>query len=309
MTTMRAAAIDEFGGADVLTARSLPAPLAGPGEVLVRVMAAGVQLTDAAIRSGWVLPGATIAFPQVLGNEFAGIVEAVGLGVEGLSTGDEVAGFRTLGCYAELVAVPTSQIATKPKNVDWVDAGVLSASGQTAHTAVEALGISAGETVLIHGAAGGVGTVFVQLALARGAHVIGTASAANHDYVRGLGATPVEYGDRQLDRIREAAPNGVDVAFDAAGHDNLRTAVQLVSDRERVATIVDMALASELGCRVLRSDRSAHRLGNLLDRVSEGSLVIHVRRTYTLDKVAEAHRDVETGHGRGKVALLIGDGR
>lgn len=309
MTTMRAAAIDEFGGADLLTVRRVPAPVPGPGEVLVRVMAAGVQLTDAAIRSGWVPPGATIDFPQVLGNEFAGIVEATGPGVVGLSAGDEVAGFRTLGCYAELVAVPAQQAVPKPENVNWVDAGVLSASGQTAHTAVEALGIGAGETVLIHGAAGGVGTVFVQLAVARGAHVIGTASIANLEYVRGLGATPVEYGDGQLDRIRAAAPNGVDVAFDAAGHDNLRSAVQLVNDRERVATIVDMALAAELGCRVLRSDRSARRLGNLLDRVAEGSLAIHVRRTYTLDEVADAHRDVETGHGRGKIALLIGDGR
>lgn len=309
MTTMRAAAIDEFGAADVLTVRDLPAPTAGPGEVLVRVMAAGVQITDAAIRAGWTPPGATIEFPQVLGNEFSGVIETVGPGVEGRSPGDEVVGFRVLGCYAELVAVPAAQVVIKPKSVDWVEAGALSASGQTAHTAVEALGISAGGTVLIHGAAGGVGTVFVQLAAARGAHVIGTASAANHDYLRGLGATPVEYGDDQLDRIREAAPNGVDVVFDAAGHDSLRTAVQLVDDRDRIATIVDMALASELGCRVIRSDRSAERLRDLLDRVASRSLAIHVRRTYALDDVADAHRDVETGHGRGKIALLIGDRR
>ncbi len=309
MTTMRAAVIDSFGPADVLRVRDLEVPAPLPGDVLVRVMAAGVQLTDAAIRAGWTPPGATIAFPQILGNEFSGIVEAVGSGVTGVAVDDAVAGFRTLDCYAELVAVPAHQIVVKPAAVDWTVAGVLSASGQTAHTAIDALAVRAGETVLVHGAAGGVGTVFVQLAVDLGARVIGTASLANHEYLRELGATAVEYGSDQLERIRKVAPDGVDIAFDAAGHDNLLTAVELVENRQRIATIVDMALAGELGCRVLRSDRSAERLADLMDRVTRGALRIHVRRTYTLDQAADAHRDVETGHGRGKIALTIADPR
>ncbi|MEG9227609.1 NADP-dependent oxidoreductase [Aeromicrobium sp. Sec7.5] len=309
MSTMRAAAIDAFGPADALTARDVEVPVPGPGEVLVRVLAAGVQITDAAIRGGWTPPGATIMFPQILGNEFAGVIENVGPDVTGWSLGDEAAGFRVLGCYAELVAVPATQIVRKPAGVPWEAAGVLSASGQTAHTAVDVLGISAGETVLVHGAAGGVGTVFVQLAVVRGAQVIGTASAENHEYVRGLGAVPVEYGPGQLERIRAVTTAPVDVAFDAAGHDNLRSAVQVVADRDRIATIVDMALAQELGCRVIRSDRSAARLQDLMDRVDDGTLRIHVRRTYDLDEAAAAHRDVESGHGRGKIALTTGQTR
>lgn len=302
---MRAAAIDAFGSAAVLTLHETAAPVPAPGEVLVRVVVAGVQLTDAAIRGGWTPPGATIEFPQVLGNEFAGVIEDVGPGGTEWAPGDEVAGFRVLGCYAELVAVPASQVVRKPDVVPWAAAGVLSASGQTAHTAVEALGVGAGDTVVVHGAAGGVGTVFVQLAVDRGARVIGTASAANHDYLRQLGVVAVEYGPGQLERIQQVAPDGIDVVLDAAGHDNLRTAVELVDDRQRIATIVDMALAQELGCRFIRSDRSATRLQDVMDRLERGTLRIHVRRMYDLEDAAAAHRDVESGHGRGKIALMI----
>lgn len=305
MTTMRAAAIDAFGPAEALTTHDMGAPVAATGEVVVRVVVAGVQLTDAAIRGGWTPPGATIEFPQVLGNELAGVVESVGPGVAEWVPGDEVAGFRVLGCYAELVTVPATQLVRKPTGVPWEAAGVLSASGQTAHTAVEALGVGSDDTVLVHGAAGGVGTVFVQLAVDRGARVIGTASVAHHDYLRQLGVVAVEYGPGQLERIQQVAPDGIDVVFDAAGHDNLRTAVELVEDRQRIATIVDMELAQELGCRVIRSDRSAARLQDLMDRLERRTLRIHVRRTYDLDDAAAAHRDVETGHGRGKVALAI----
>lgn len=305
---MRAAAIDEFGPAERLTVRALPLPRVGDTDVLVRVEAAGVQLTDAAIRAGWTPPGATIEFPQVLGNEFSGTVVRTGSTVEGLAAGDAVAGFRVLGCYADYVAVPADQIVTTPQGVDWLTAGALSASGQTAHTALEALGARTGETILIHGAAGGVGTMAVQLARHRGLRVIGTASALNQDYLRSLGAVPVVYGDGELQRIRQNAPNGVDLALDAAGHGNLRIDTELLSDRERIGTIVEPGLAAELGCRWIRSDRSPHRLRELLNLCASGDLEVTVRAVYDLEQVADAHRDVETGHGRGKVALRVGDG-
>lgn len=293
--TMRAAAIDAFGPARVLTARTVPRPVAGPGELLVRVRTAGVQLTDAAIRDGWTPPGATVEFPQILGNEFAGVVDGVGSGVRGFAVGDEVAGYRVLGCYAEYVNVPAEQVVHKPSGVSWLTAGALSASGQTAHTALERLRVAGGETLLVHGAAGGVGTVAVQLAVARGARVVGTASPANHEYLRSLGAVPVGYGAGQLRRIRAAAPQGVDAALDAAGHGNLRTAVELVGDRDRIGTIVDIGLTRELGCQWISSDRSAARLRELLDACERGELTVTVRKTFPLDQVWRAHLDVETG--------------
>ena len=304
-TSMRAAAIDEFGAPDVLQVQDMSRPAAKPGEVLVRVVAAGVQPTDAAIRSGWTPPGAQIEFPQILGNEFAGVVAEVGAEVSDFRVDDEVAGFNLLGCYAEYVAVSSSQIVAKPEGVSWQVAGALSASGQTAHTAFEDLAVRSGDVVLVCGAAGGVGTIFTQLAAREGATVIGTASDVNHDYLRSLGATPVVYGAGQADRIRAVSPR-IDVVFDAAGHENLRTAIELVDDRDRVATIVDMTLAVELGCRIVRSRRDRSRLSDLMDRVDSGELVVHVRRSYPLGEAADAHRDVEAGHGRGKVVLQIG---
>ena len=305
-TLMRAATINEFGAPDVLQVHQMSRPAVRPGDVLVKVVAAGVQLTDAAIRAGWTPPGAQIKFPQILGNEFAGVIEEVGADAGSFEAGDEVAGFNLLGCYAEYVAVPSSQIVTKPADVPWQVAGSLSASGQTAHTAFEDLDVGAGDVVLVC-AAGGVGTIFTQLAARAGATVIGTASEANHEHVRSLGATPVTYGAGQVDRIR-AVRDQIDVVFDAAGHENLRAAVELAENRHRVATIVDMALANELGCRIVRSRRDGARLAGLMNRVDAGELFVHVRSNYRLDQVADAHREVETGHGRGKVVLQIGQG-
>ncbi|MGW7531060.1 NADP-dependent oxidoreductase [Amycolatopsis sp. NPDC054798] len=303
---MRAAAIDEFGPAERLTTRQLPTPVAGPGEVLVRVEAAGVQPTDVAIRDGWTPPGATVEFPQILGNEFAGTIVEVDAGVTEFEAGQQVAGFRVLGCYAEYVSAPASQTALKPERVDWLTAGALSASGQTAHTALERLGARSGETILIHGAAGGVGSMAVQLARHRGLRVLGTGSAQNQEYLRTLGAIPVIYGEGELDRLRAAAPDGIGLAFDTAGQGNLRTAAELVPDRGRIGTIVEPALAKELGGQWITSDRSARRLRELLDLCARDELRVTVRAEYPLEDAASAHRDVAAGHGRGKVVLRIG---
>lgn len=307
--TMRAAAVDAFGPPEALHVQELPRPEASGDRVLVRVVNAGVQPTDAAIRGGWTPPGATIVFPQIIGNEFAGLVTDVGPNVTAFAVGDAVLGFNVLECYAEYVAVPEAQLVRTPPEVPWEAAGALSASGQTAHTAIEELSVAEGETVVVHGAAGGVGSMFTQLALLRGATVIGTAGPDNHEYLRELGAVPVGYGQGQGDRIRAAAEGPVDAVLDTAGHENLRTAVGLTEDRARIATIVDMGLATELGCRFVRSRRSAERLAELVRLVATGRLNVHVRQVYTLDEAADAHRDVETGHGRGKVVLAIGTPR
>ncbi|OAA20848.1 Zn-dependent oxidoreductase, NADPH:quinone reductase [Frankia sp. EI5c] len=299
---MKAAAFYAPGPPEALRLVELRRPEPAPGELRVRVRAAGVQPVDLAIREGR-MPPAVDASPLVPGNEFAGVVDELGPWVTGFAVGDEVLGFRVLGCYAEYVVVPADQVVRRPAGLPWEIAGGLSGAGQTAHTAVEVLRLTAGDTVLIHAAAGAVGTVAVQLARLAGATVIGTASPANHDYLRSLGAVPVSYGSGLVDRVRAVAPGGVDASLDAAGADGLRAAVELVGDRDRIATIVAFELAAQLGVRWLRSQRSAARLAALVDLYVRGRLRVQLRHAYPLERAADAHRDVGTGHGRGKVVL------
>lgn len=303
---MKAVAISSFGSPDVLQVMEFNNPQAGANQVRVRVKAAGIQPFDLAVRSsGWAPPGLEVKCPQILGNEFAGIVDQVGEGVTDFSVGDEVLGWALLACYAEYVVVCVDQIVRKPKSMPWEEAGAITASGQTAHTALKELGVSNGDTVLIHGAAGGVGTVGVQLARAWGATVIGTASEGNHDYLRSLGAIPVTYGDGLVDRVRSLAPEGVDVAFDAAGDDALRASVELVPYKERIGTIASLELGENLGVRVIRSQRSVSRLTELIDFYTQGKLHIHIRKAFPLHQAPDAHREIESGHGRGKVVLTV----
>lgn len=302
---MRAAAFHTFGGPEVLQVVEVATPEAGPGEVRVRVEAAGVQAYDSAVRSGWTPPGQTLQFPQIVGNDFAGVVDEIGTGVTDFRIGDEVLGWALLASCAEYVVVPPGQVVSKPSEMTWPQAGTLSASAQTAHTVLDELRVSAGETLLIHGASGGVGTVAVQLALAAGATVIGTASPANQDYLRSLGAIPTTYGDGLADRVRALAPGGVDVALDAAGGAALDTCLEVVADRSRIGTLVDFARADELGVRSLRSQRSDQRLRAITDLYRAGRLTLTVSETFPLDRIADAHRRIDTGHARGKTAVLL----
>ncbi|RCW45432.1 NADP-dependent oxidoreductase [Paenibacillus prosopidis] len=302
---MRAAGFYSFGSPEMLELIEIETPQAGAGEVRIRVKAAGVQPVDCAVRNGFSPPGVTITFPHVTGGEFAGVIDQIGEGVTYFAVGAEVLGFRLQFTYAEYVVVPVNQIVAKPDTMPWEVAGGLSGAGQTAHTAMAELRVGKGDTVLINGAAGGVGTVAVQVARARGAAVIGTASEANQEYLRSLGAIPVIYGAGLIDRVRALAPNGVDAALDAAGEEGLRVAAELVKDKDRVGTIVAFQLTEELGVRWIRSNRSASRLAELVQLYSEGKLRIHIRNTYPLSQASAAHREVETGHGRGKVVLMI----
>ncbi|AVT32145.1 alcohol dehydrogenase [Plantactinospora sp. BC1] len=302
---MRAAGFTEYGGPEVLRLLELPTPVPGPGQVRIRVKAAGVQPYDCAIRSGWAPPGVTGDLPRVPGNEFAGIVDQLGPDVSSVAVGAEVLGFGQLDCYAEYLVIPADQITAKPTEMPWEVAGGFTAGAQTAHIALDELAVARGETLLVHAAAGAVGTVAVQLAVAAGATVLGTASPDNHDYLRSLGATPVAYGPGLADRVRALAPDGVDAALDGAGGDALRVSLELVPDRKRILTLVEHGRAEELGIRVTRNLRSAHRLAGLVDLHTRGELRIHVRRTLPLERAAEAHRELETRHGRGKLVLTI----
>jgi enoyl reductase len=265
-----------------------------------------VQPFDALFRSGTAHQWVPARFPQRLGNEFAGVVDALGDGVTGWRTGAEILGWAMLSSYAEHVVVGVDDIVGKPATMSWRDAGVLSASGQTAATALAALGVGQGDTVLIHAAAGGVGTFAVQIAAARGATVVGTASPRNHDYLHALGAIPVAYGDGLAERVRSAAPTGVDVALDASGTvAALHTSLELVGDPARIGTVAFQPAADQLGVRRLSTDRSVAQLAALTALHTAGRLRVSIHHAYPLAEAAEAHRTVETGHVRGKVVLLV----
>ncbi len=302
---MKAAAFTEPGGPEVLRVLELEEPHAGPGEVRVRVKAAGVQPYDAAVRAGWEPAGVDMRWPRVPGNEFAGVVDEAGSGGTGLVAGDEVLGFTAVRAYAEYIVVPAENVTPKPADMPWEVAGGFTAGTQTAYLALDHLRVARGETLLIHGAAGSVGTAAVQLAVLRGAKVIGTASEANQDYVRSLGATPVVYGDGLADRVRALAPSGVDAALDGAGGVALDISLELIPSPDRVLTLVDHGRAEELGVQLVSGTRSAERLGMLAALYAKGELRFLVRRTYPFTEAAAAHREIETGHGRGKVVLVF----
>ncbi|MFF9037887.1 NADP-dependent oxidoreductase [Streptomyces sp. NPDC014892] len=301
---MKAAALYSFGGPEVLTLTDLDEPHAGPGQVRVRVKAAGVQHFDAGIRQGWAPPSVDLGIPVVPGNEFAGVVDQVGEGVTGLPEGSEVLGYTTLGSYAEYVVAPADQIVHKPAGMPWDIAGGFSANGQGAHLCLREMKVGPGDTVLIHAAAGALGTFAVQLALAWGADtVIGTASEANHDYLRSIGAVPVTYGEGLVERVRALAPDGVDAAMDNAGPEALRASVELVKDKNRIRTMISDEAAEELGVPALGPGRSVERLLELIEIYEQGKIRLHIRNAYPLDRAADAHRDLESGHGHGKLVL------
>ncbi|MEV0351667.1 NADP-dependent oxidoreductase [Nonomuraea sp. NPDC050680] len=283
---------------------SRPMPEAGPGQVRVRIKAAGMQPFDTAVRAGWTPPGFTDPLPRIPGNEFAGVIDQVGPGVS-LEVGAEVLGFSLLNSYAEYIVVPATDVTPKPPDLPWEVAGALTAAVQTADIAIDQLNPATGETLLIHAAAGAVGSVAVQLAVRRGATVIGTAREENHAYLRDLGAIPVTYGDGLAPRVRALAPGGVDAALDGAGGAALEVSLELVPNRGRVLTMVDHDRAAELGIMVTKGVRTAERLARYAALCAKGELKFLIRRTYRLEEVADAHREIETRHGRGKLALLI----
>ncbi|MFI7211315.1 NADP-dependent oxidoreductase [Micromonospora maritima] len=296
---------NEYGGPEVLHLVDVPDPEAGTGQVRIRVKAAGVQPFDCATRRGDFAAYNPLTFPVRLGNEVAGIVDQVGAGVTGFADGDEVIAYLDMQGYADTVVVPADQVGHKPAKMPWAEAGVLTASGQTAYTALDELRVGAQDTLLVHAAAGGVGSFAVQLAKARGAQVVGTASERNHDYLRSLGAVPVTYGPGLADRVRAAVPQGITCALDAIGGEALDVSLELLGSPERIVTIADWARSAQLGIRRIGTERSARKLDDLTRLWSEGKLVVEVAETVPLSRAAEAHRLVETGHVRGKVALVV----
>jgi NADPH:quinone reductase-like Zn-dependent oxidoreductase len=241
--------------------------------------------------------------PTVLGLEIAGTVDGVGPGVDGLAVGDDVLGFADGGGYAEYALATT--VAPKPAGLDWAAAAALPVAAETALRVLGLLEVARGDTVLIHGAAGAVGTVAVQLAVSRGATVVGTASEPNHDYLRELGATPVVYGGGLVDRVRAVAPDGIDAVFDAAGQGALPDSIELRGGTSRIVTIADPA-AFGLGVPFSSgAARAADALEEAARQAADGRLRLTVAETYPLEEAPAAHAVMDTGHGRGKIVLLV----
>lgn len=300
---MRAYGFTAVGGPDKEAFLDVPVPVAGAGELLVKVRAAGVNPGDWKVRDG----SYGIDGPAVLGREVAGTVEQVGAGVEGFAVGDEVFGGTPgmVGGWAEYSLVIGSFAALRPEAVDPADAASLPVAAGTAFDALNGLGLKPGATLLVNGAGGGVGVSAVQLGVARGLTVIGTASAGKHELLRSYGAIPVAYGDGVLERLRAAAPDGIDAAFDLVGGDSLRTIAELVADRSKLVTVADRQLVAQLGGSGVERDRSGAVLAELARLVADGELDPHVTDVRPLDDAAAALALVESGHATGKVALRI----
>jgi NADPH:quinone reductase-like Zn-dependent oxidoreductase len=304
---MRAVRFDEYGGVDVLEVREVEDPVAGPGRVVVAVKAAGINPGEIAIREGRLHDRWPATFPSGEGTDFAGVVHAVGEGVTTFAVGDEVLGWtEERASHAELVAVPPDQLTARPASVSWEVAGSLFVVGLAAMASVRAVDPQSGETVVVSAAAGGVGSVAVQLARRTGARVIGLASVHNHDWLRRHDIVPVTYGDGQADRIREAAGGTIDAFIDTFGDGYVDLAIELGVAPQRINTIIDYDAVQRLGVngQGTHAIASAPLLAELARLVADGSLEIPVASTFPLDQVRDAFRELSARHTHGKIVLL-----
>ncbi|MFF4229188.1 NADP-dependent oxidoreductase [Streptomyces sp. NPDC001820] len=299
---MEAIVFEEFGGPEVLHLAEAEEPHAGHGQVRVRVKTAGVNPVDYKIRHGWMQEVFPTPLPAIPGVEFAGIVDEVGEGVTA-AVGDEVVGWTTTGAYAQYALAES--FVPKPTGLDWADAAALPVATETARRVLDQLGVRAGETLLVHGAAGAVGTAATQLAVAAGAKVIGTASPARHDYLRELGATPVAYGEGLVARVRDVAPEGVDAVFDTAGKGALPDSIELRGGTtDRIITIADPEAAAHgvtFSAGMVEDPEIA--LAEHVRLAADGRLRIPVVGIFPLAEAAKAQALSETGHAGGKLVV------
>ncbi len=304
----RAVRFDRYGDIDVLNVVEVERPVPEPGEALVRVKAAGINPGEASIRKGLLHEQWPATFPSGEGSDFAGVVEELGAGVEGLEVDEPVIGFTDeRASHAEFVVVPAGQLTHKPENVSWEAAGALFVAGTTAYAAVRAVGTSPGDTVVVSGAAGGVGSLTVQLVVLAGATAIGLAGDGNHQWLLEHGAIPVAYGDGVVGRIREVSEGHVDAFIDTFGSGYVALAVdELGVAPERVDTIIDRDAGQKYGVKMegTAAAASADVLAELAGLIDEGRLEVPIARAYPLDDVRDAFGELEQRHTRGKIVLV-----
>ncbi|MES4886725.1 NADP-dependent oxidoreductase [Streptomyces sp. NPDC096012] len=307
---MKAISYSRYGGPEVLEYGEVRDPKVGPDTVLVKVRAAAVNPVDWKCREGHLDSILDAVFPVITGWDVSGVVVQPGASVPEFAVGDEVIGyvredFLSRGTFAEYVGAPVRTLARKPRNLSFEEAAGLPLAGLTAFQALnKVMEVKAGETVLVHAAAGGVGSIAVQLAAHLGARVIGTASEYNHDYVRSLGAEPVTYGEGLAERVRALAPAGVDAALDTIGGETAKTSADLLTPEGRLVSIADPEVVSYGGLYYfVRPDPGD--LTRLSELAEEGVVSVHVSQTFPLERAAEAQRLNQEGRTRGKIVVKV----
>jgi len=296
----------EYGGPDVLRMIDVPAPTAGQGQVRVAVRAAGVNPIDAKTVMGLMRNEIPLTLPAGVGADVSGVVDQVGPGVSEFAVGDEVLGSSVTPSFAEYALAEPTSLVRRPHDIAREVAGSLAGAGGTAYAVLKQLRVKAGETLLIHGAAGGVGTFAVQLAAARGVTVIGTASERNHDYLRSIGAIPVTYGDGLLERVRSVAPQGVDAVLDASGRGEIPVSIQLTGTPERVLTLVAFD-AADTGIQIHIGGGGSDlgdALREIVGLIEQRRLTVSISRTFPLTEIASALKTSSAGHVTGKIVIL-----
>lgn len=304
---MKAVKFEKYGGLDVLQLEEVPRPAPAAGQVLVKVKAAGINPGEASIREGKLAKQFPTTFPSGEGSDFAGIIEAVGTDITDFAVGDEVIGFTDKrASHADYVLAEAGHLVHRPANVSWEQAGALFVAGTTAWAAVKAVSLKPGDTVVVSGAAGGVGSIAVQLAKNAGAKVIGLAGSSNHQWLAGHGIIPVAYGDGQVERIRTASNDKVDAFIDTFGQGYVELALELGVPADRIDTIIDFAAAQKYGVKTDGSAKgaSAAVLAELAALIAAGKLEIPIAKVYPLSEVREAYRELEQRHTHGKIVLV-----
>jgi NADPH:quinone reductase-like Zn-dependent oxidoreductase len=303
---MKAVRFDEYGGIDVLKVADVPQPVPGAGEVLVQVKAAGINPGEAKIRDGSLHALWPAAFPSGEGSDLAGIVTQTGAGVTGVPAGQEIIGWTdNRASQAEFAVIEAEHLTAKPAGLEWEVAGALFVTGATAYAAVRAVSLTQGDTVIVAGAAGGVGVLAVQLARLAGATVIGLASEAHHPWLTEHGIIPVTYGDGVADRIRQAAGK-VDAFIDTFGAGYVELALELGIEPSRIDTIANFEAVQKFGVKAEgnAAGASAGVLAELAGLIAAGQLDVPIAAAYPLDRVQDAYRELAGGHTLGKIVLV-----
>jgi NADPH:quinone reductase len=303
----RAVRFNSYGDRDVLYVAEVEVPEPPRGEVVVEVHAAGINPGEAKIRSGANAGRSPATFPSGQGSDLAGVVSAIGEGVTEFALGDEVLGWSwRRSSQAEFVVVPADQLIPKPPQLSWEVAGSLYVAGATAYAAVRAVRAQSGDTVAVSAAAGGVGSVVVQLLRVNDANVLGIASERHHDWLASKGVVPIRYGDGLADRLRAAAPAGIDAFIDTVGTEYVDLALELGVAPQRIDTIVAFGRAAEVGAKAEGSVAGTSReaLAELAELAASGRLEIPIAATYRLDEVRAAYAALEQGHTQGKIVLV-----